>query len=444
MYKKTIYWFKRDLRIDDNKAFNECCKKSEGLIPIFIFDHNILEKYKSYDSRLGFIIDCVENLTIEINKKGGNLFCFYGDTVKVFDYLISKYKIEAVFTNKSFSWTREEIEKKVEIICKKRGVNFYAIPDNFLCFINKIPYEKVFTNFYKKWKNFVNTVIFKPPQRINFILVNEPDIFKISKNLKFCKNKYWSVNWGIKRLRSFKFKDYEEKRNRLDIDGTSKLSPYIRFGIVSLRKILKEVTEQSGKDNLFIKELAWREFWYHIKINFSGFKDIEFQEKRRNLKWENNEKFLDAFINAKTGYPIIDAAIIQLKEENWIHNRLRMILANFLTKDLLIDWRIGEEFFKQYLIDYDEVVNVGNWQWCTSVGPDPKPFRIFNPVIQSQKFDPYAKFIKKYLPELKKIPSYMLHNPLEFNLPYYKPIINHFERIKKAKSFYLSRYWKIK
>lgn len=439
MYKRTIYWFKRDLRLDDNKAFTECFKRSKEIIPVFIFIPTLLEKFKSYDSRLGFIIECIKNLSGEIEKKNGKLFCFYDEPQNVFNYLISKYNVEAIFTNKSFSWSGEEIEKKVESICKKRGVELNSIIDGFLGAINEIPYCKVFSSFYSKWKNMVNSVIIDSPKKINFLIIPEPDINQTIKKLKFLNNIYWSVDYGLKRLKSFSFKDYDKTRDMIDIDGTSKLSPYIRFGVISLRKIYKRVIEETGKNSQFIKELAWREFWYNIKLNFSEFKDLEFQPKKRNLKWENNEKFLKAFMEAKTGYPIVDAGIIQLKEEKWIHNRLRMILANFLTKDLLIDWRIGENFFAQYLIDYDEVVNTGNWQWCASVGPDPKPFRIFNPIIQAKKFDPYAKFIKKYIPDFKKIPNYMLFNPLEFDLPYYKPIVNHFERIKIAKRFYFNK-----
>ncbi|MGB9609001.1 MAG: FAD-binding domain-containing protein, partial [Minisyncoccia bacterium] len=242
--------------------------------------------------------------------------------------------------------------------------------------------------------------------------------------------------FGFKRLKTFDFINYNQTKNFPGIDGSSKLSPYIRFGIISIRKIFNQVKDLSEN---YIRELAWREFWYHIKFYFNEFYNLEFQEKRRNLIWENNKDFIEKFFNAQTGYPIVDAGIIQLKTENWVHNRVRMILANFLTKDLLVDWRIGEKFFKDYLLDYDEVVNVGNWQWSASVGPDPKPFRIFNPMIQSQKFDLECIYIKKYIPELKKEENYKIHNPLKYKLNYYSPIINHFSAIKKAKNIFLKK-----
>lgn len=188
----------------------------------------------------------------------------------------------------------------------------------------------------------------------------------------------------FRRLSNFRFSLDEANRNFLDRDGASKLSPCIRFGILSLREILKKAIEEIDLENQFIKELAWREFWYHIKVYFPEIKNLEFQEKRRGLKWENREEYIEAFFEGKNGYPIVDAGIRQLEEEGWIHNRMRMILASFLTKDLIVDWRIGEEFFKKNLIDYDEVVNIGNWQWCASVGADPRPFRMLNPILQAK------------------------------------------------------------
>ncbi|WP_306755535.1 FAD-binding domain-containing protein, partial [Acinetobacter baumannii] len=194
----------------------------------------------------------------------------------------------------------------------------------------------------------------------------------------------------FERLRSFPFERYEELRNYPAVDGSSRLSPCIRFGVLSLRSIFKTA---QGRSEQFIKVLAWREFWYHIAYNFPQTKDLEFQEKRRNIRWENSQEYIQAFFEARTGYPIVDAGIRQLKEEKWLHNRMRMIVGSFLTKVLLIDWRIGEEFFKEHLLDYDEVVNIGNWQWTASVGADPKPFRLFNPILQAQRYDPQCEYI---------------------------------------------------
>ncbi len=436
MYKRAIYWFRRDLRVDDNRAFTEACQNAKELIPVFIFIPYLLEKFKSYDSRLGFLIECIKFLSEEIRNKGGKLFCYHEDTVSVFHYLIEKYKPEAVFTSKSFSWAGEKIESRIEKLCKDNNITFHAITENFLSRIEKIPYRKIYSAFYKKWREHLELKQISSPHRINTPEIKEPEIADLISDLNFHENKFWNIDFGFKRIETFDFSNYENTRDRLDFDGTSRLSPYIRFGIISLRRIYNRVLDTTGEDCQFIKELAWREFWYHIKINFPEFNQLEFQEKRRDMKWKHDENLINAFINAKTGYPLIDASIIQLKKEGWMHNRARMIVANFLTKDLLIDWRVGEKFFMEYLLDYDEVVNNGNWQWNASVGPDTKPLRIFNPIIQAKKFDPNGLFIKKYLPELKHLPANILHDPINHRLKYHKPIVNHYERMLLAKNFY--------
>lgn len=436
MYKRSIYWFKRDLRIDDNRALYEACRNSKEIIPIFIFIPHLINEFRCYDKRLGFIIECIKHLSGLIKNRGGMLFCYYDSPIKVFSYLIERYKPDAVFTAKAFSWRGQKIEQEVKNFCVERGIYFHSITDNFLSSLERIPYTKIYSAFYKKWKESLSLEITPEINKINTPAIKESSIFEIMKVIKFDQNNIWKIDSGFERLNNFDFFNYDKTRNRLDLDGTSKLSPYIRFGVISLRKIFKKVSVEAGEDCQFIKELAWREFWYHIKINFPSLNQLEFQESRRNIRWQNRECFIDSFINAKTGYPIIDAAIRQLKEEGWLHNRARMIVASFLTKDLLSDWRIGEKFFMEYLLDYDEVVNVGNWQWSASVGPDPRPLRIFNPILQAKKFDPYAFYIKKYLPELKNLPPEVLHDPLNHNLPYHSPIVDHFKQITLIKEIY--------
>ena len=218
-------------------------------------------------------------------------------------------------------------------------------------------------------------------------------------------------------------------------DGSSRMSPYLRFGIISVRQLYNHIKKLSAQNYLF--ELGRREFWQHIAGRFPEARFLEFQEKRRDLKRENDEVLFQKFCAAQTGYPLIDAAILQLKKENWMHNRARMFVASFLCKDLLIDRRRGEEFFKKYLLDYDENINIGNWQRSASVGADPKPIRIFSPIRQAERFDPEAKYIQTYLPELEFIPIPSLHDPITYPIPAYpKPIVNHKERVPRAKEMY--------
>ncbi len=440
MHKRSIYWFKRDLRVDDNRPFIEANKKSKEVIPIFIFIPEILDKFKSYDSRTGFIIGSLMYLTEQLKKLGGTLYCYYGNPEKIFNRLIDRYKPDSLYTSRAFSWTGEETEKRIYQLCKSKGVEFYSIVDNFLADIKIIPCKKVFSSFFIEWERNLDLQISEAPKKINTPVLKEPNIFSIKEKIKYSPNYYWDVKIGLNRFENFDFLNYGHIRDRVDIDGTSKLSPFIRFGLISLRKLYLRVAKIAGFECQFIKELAWREFWYHIKLNFPELKNLEFQEKRRNIQWQNKDELIDAFINAKTGYPIVDAAIIQLKTENWMHNRARMIVANFLTKDLLVDWRIGEKFFMEYLIDYDEVVNTGNWQWNASVGPDPRPLRIFNPILQAKKFDPQGIYIKKYIPELKDQPISFIHDPLNYKLKYYKPIVDHFKQISLFRRIYFKNF----
>lgn len=324
MYPRVIYWFKRDLRIEDNRAFSEACLKAKQIIPVFIFIPELLAKFKSYDRRPGFIIDALTFLNKKIEAKGGRLYCFYDQPERVFIYLLERYRPQAIFTNRAFSYSGEKSESKVMEICRKRGVEYKAYNDNFLAQIERIPYRKVYTYFYRKWKENLNLQTSSSPEKINTPLINEPQLEAILPKLKYQENSYWKADFFLARLKEFDFKKYEQSRNRLDTDGTSKLSPYIRFGLVSLREIYREALRAVGEDCQFIKELAWREF-----------------------------------------------------------------------------------------------------------------MRIFNPMIQAEKFDPDGIFIKKYLPELKNLPPYMLHNPLKFDLPYYKPIVNHYAQVLRIKHIYL-------
>ncbi|MFN4132499.1 MAG: cryptochrome/photolyase family protein [Caldimicrobium sp.] len=430
---RSIFWFKRDLRVEDNRALIKCLRESDEVYPIFIFCEDILEDLKAFDNRLCFVRSAVEEL-----KKTIPLSVFYGKDTEIFEYLIDLLRPKRIYTASALSWSGSERILKIKTLCKEKGVEFVEVFDNFLVDVRKIDYTKIFTPFYKKWINHVDSTLEPFEENLSKKAKKiQTDKFQIPekiRNLKVTGDFFWTLDFLNQRLTSFDFKSYKELRNRLDIDGTSKLSPYIRFGIVSVRKIFQLV---KGLSETYIKELAWREFWYHIRHYFPEMKNLEFQEKRRNLNWSYNDEIIEKFIKAETGYPIIDAAIRQLKQENWMHNRARMIVGSFLTKDLLIDWRIGERFFAENLLDYDEVVNTGNWQWIASVGPDPKPLRIFNPLLQAKKFDPNCYYIKKYIPELKNSECIELLDPLKFRIKgYFPPIVNHYERVKKIREIF--------
>lgn len=423
----VVYLFKRDLRLEDNRGLQKACELSKYVVPVFVFDPKIIQELKAHGERLFYLYRAVKNLSQKIK-----LYCFYKDTKSALIEVFKIAKPYALVCTSSYSWSGKERNEELRSLCKEMGVEFVEVFDNFLVEPERVAPRKVFTPFFNEWVKRLNLTTAKE-QDFTVPHLPLPTLEDVEKELPLKAFYAFEPSDCEKRLLSFPFEEYEQKRDFPAMDGTSKLSPCIRFGILSIRRIYQQA---NGKSLRFIKELAWREFWYHIAYHFPFVRTLEFQEKRRGIKWENREDLIRAFFDARTGYPIVDAGVRQLLTEKWLHNRLRMILASFLTKVLFVDWRIGEEFFKEHLLDYDEVVNVGNWQWSASVGADPKPLRLFNPMLQAQKYDPDCSYIKKYIPELKDTPCPMLHDPLRHRLNYHKPVVDYYERVKRLRALY--------
>ncbi|MCX8159590.1 MAG: DNA photolyase family protein [Candidatus Saccharicenans sp.] len=435
---RAIFWFKRDLRLKDNHGLYELSSLPAEIIPVFIFDKQLLNDLDGPASRTGFLVSALERLDAGLRGKGSQLYCFYGQPEEIFARLIAELKLDALYTNRSYSWTGDRVQKKVEALCRKKGVEFRDFHDSLLVPPEKIEARKVYSPFFRLWRSALERedVSVKPePERLLTPRLKLPSLAETSKLLAHEVNHHWRPDYAERRLKQYNFRSYDEVRNKLDEDGTSRLSVAIRFGLVSIREVLAAARKQLKVESQYVKELAWREFWYHVRHHFPWTENLEFQEKRRGLRWLNRDEDIKAVEEARTGYPIIDAAINQLKQEGWMHNRARLIVASFLTKDLLVDWRIGERLFKKYLLDYDEVVNAGNWQWSASVGADPRPLRMFNPQLQAQKYDPECRYIKKYVPELKKIDRRLIHS---LELPsYHQPIVDHRSAAIRAKRIYL-------
>jgi deoxyribodipyrimidine photo-lyase len=436
MNKRSIFWFKRDLRVDDNTGLYYAVKESKEVIPLFILDPQILKKLNPNNHRLGFLMDALQNLENELKAAGSYLMVVEGDPQKIFPDLFEKHWVDALYLNKAYGFDGANRDKIIRMLCLKNRVVFKEYEDTFLVPPDRVAERKVFTPFYKLWSRIDKRENLLKITKINSPVLEMDSLERIKRDYRFPTNKHWPMDFPQKRLKEFDFRRYDQTRNFPYIDGTSRLSPYIRFGLVSIRKIYRAASSLAGDANTFTSELAWREFWYHIMHYCPETRELEFQEKRRGIKWMNKEKWYEAWKEGRTGYPIVDAGMRQLKEEGWIHNRVRMIVASFLTKDLLIDWRWGDKHFFHSLVDYDENVDIGNWQWAASVGADPKPLRIFNPILQSHKFDPECKYIKKYVPELKEVAPEMIHDPLSYDLPYYEPVVDHYDMSKLAKEVY--------
>lgn len=427
--QKAIFWFRQDLRTYDNRWFIRCISENEEILPIFILDKNLIEGFWWLeDKKFGFLREILENLSKEIEKLSWKkLNIFYDFPENLIPYLCEKYEIERIYANKSYSRYWKERDKKIKELT---NVEFILEKDFLIVEPEDIIQMKVFTPFSKRWKDKEKDLRELTPN--NFKKLEIEENFESSDFIKIEKHPYFTLDFWKKRLLNNISAKYDEIRNNLDIDWTSKISPYLRFWVFSIRQIYNTWV----KNATFINELIWREFWQHIDYYFPECKKHEFQENKRHIKWEKNDFLFERWCEWKTWYPIVDACMKQLLETNWMHGRWRMIVASFLTKDLHIDWRLWEAFFKKHLLDYDENMNFWNWQWSASVWADPKPLRIFSPILQSQKFDSEAKFIKKYLPELEWIDLKAIHNPLENNLEYLKPIIDHRIEQKVARERY--------
>lgn len=425
---RSVCWLKGNLRVYDSRLLKEAVEWSKETYLVL----NLSDSEEEF--RNAFIYDYLQTLGTEVP-----ITVTYGNDIEVLDFLFETLKPDLLLMAKPFSWTQQKQWQAIKMKCARNRVRCLEVFDNFLADFTQIPLRKRFSDFYRLWKDHLDP---------DFVNVEPGALKKLAKRLKEAEFRFpvpESIKSAsrspdiptplelLKRLENFDFSLYPVHRDRLDMCSTSMLSPIINNGIVSIREVYARTVEHPE----FTRQLAWREYFYHLKNNFEFMNGLELDEKRRNIRWKNDEKATHAFFEARTGYPIVDAAIRQLKIQKWIPNRARMIVASFLTKDLLVDWRTGERFFSKHLLDYDEVLNVGNWQWAASVGTDRSPFRIFNPVLQAKKFDPQARYIKKFLPELKSVEPRVLQDPLKYRIPGYPlPVVDHRAAVKRARKAY--------
>ena len=441
MYKNWLFIFRQDLRTFDNTWLIEAIKNSENLLTIFVLDKNLIDWFWWFtDKKFLFLKEALLNLDKHLQELGWKLVIFYDKPEIIIPEIIKKYDISAIFTNKSYSRYGRKRDNNLELFSLENKVDFLQFADYLLVEPEDVPARKVFTPFYKLWQKQIWEIKIQNIKSLSCKLeifwenISNFDIkLFLNSLIPWEKHPYFTLDFLQSRLDNFDFSIYDDFRNDLDKDWTSRLSVYLRFWLISVREIYLKVKNLSPS---FISELAWREFWQHIDYHFPYAKELEFQERKRNIKWKRDPYLFQKWCNSETGYPVVDAAMKQLLETNWMHGRARMIVASFLTKDLLIDWRLGEAFFKKHLLDYDENVNFWNWQWSASVWADPKPLRIFNPSLQSAKFDPEAKFIKKYIKELENVRLKEIHNPIDNNLDYVKIIVNHNDAQREARIAY--------
>lgn len=391
-----------------------------------MFAQEVIDDLRDNDLYLSFLFNAVSDLS-----KRTKLNIFYGSIVEVFDQILAIYKPDALYTSTPLSWSERFLTNRVQETCKRYGVKYIEVLDNVLSDPRERHSLSNFTLFYKSWLKNLDTKVFPKATNKRLFEIDGIELDEVVSKLgiKPSQLEQLNIDWGRRRLDNFRFESYDKLRDYPYVDGVSRLSHFINLGVVSVRELYNKAVSSSRE---YIRQLAWREYYIALSLRYPWMRYQELKPYMRGLEWENNKYYIDCFVNGKTGYPIIDAGIRQLRAERWIHNRVRLIVANFLVKDLYVDWRVGVEFFKKMLLDYDEVLNTGNWQWAASVGVDPLPMRLFNPIKQAERYDPMCLYIKKYLPELEDVDCRALHNPLVYRIKgYYEPVVDHYEAIRR-------------
>ena len=421
----TIFWFRRDLRVNDNHGFYEALKCSDKVLPLFIFDKNILDELKDKkDRRVSFIYQALENLNKEFKKHGSSILTIHDTPINAFKTICSKYNVKDVFTNHDYEPYAIDRDKEISEFLKTQNISFHTFKDQVIFEKSEVmksdgkPYT-VFTPYSKIWKqklnesgleNFPSEKLLKDLFRSNFKLLTLKDIGFEKAEIDF--NPIHPSKDIIK--------NYEDTRNLPSVNGTSHMSVHLRFGTVSERDLVKFALQVNEK---WLNELIWREFFMMILFHFPKVVTNSFKEKYDKIKWRNKKSDFDLWCIGETGYPIVDAGMRELNQTGYMHNRVRMVVASFLTKHLLIDWRWGEAYFAEKLLDYELSSNNGNWQWAAGSGCDAAPyFRIFNPTTQQEKFDPEFVYIKKWIKDFK--PGYI------------PPIVDHDYARKRALEVY--------
>lgn len=410
--KVTIFWFRRDLRLDDNVGLFHALKSEFPVIILFIFDDEILESLHKNDARVSFIYDSLSNINSKLNETGSSILIKKGTTNQVWESITTKFDVQEVHYNKDYEPYAIKRDAKTSEFLQSKSIISYGYKDQVIFEEKEItksdglPYT-VFTPFKNKWLEKFNSI--RPLTEYDTSIL----FFNFYKS-NFTFPKLSEIGFEESAIKVVphnlsKISNYHETRDFPAIDATSYLSPHLRFGTVSIRKLVNWAVT---KNQVFLSELIWREFFMQILFSFPKVVTQNFKSSYDGIEWINNEDDFRRWCSGTTGYPMVDAGMRQLNETGYMHNRVRMVVASFLCKHLLINWQWGEAYFAEKLLDYDLSANVGNWQWAAGTGCDAAPyFRVFNPEIQLKKFDEKGVYIRKWISE--------------FDLGYEEPMIDH-------------------
>ncbi|MFP4664597.1 MAG: cryptochrome/photolyase family protein [Bacteroidales bacterium] len=425
MKKVSIFWLRRDLRLNDNHALQEALRSGYPVLPVFVFDTDILDELPPDDARLNLIHQELSKLHNKLRAKGGGILVYHGKPLDAFHDIIQSYNVMDVYANEDYEPYGMSRDQGIKKFLQEKQVNLHLYTDHLIMHPDailkddKTPY-RVFTPYMKAWRRGYT------PDKLNPYASERTkgDFAEFNKafpSLESMGYKTEPVELPEPNLSEEHIRQYAEKRDLPAEKGTSRLSVHLRFGLLSIRQIFRDSWHIS---DVFVNELIWREFYMMILYHFPNVVNEAFKPKYDNIRWRNNEKEFERWCQGKTGFPIVDAGMRELNETGYMHNRLRMITASFLVKDLLIDWRWGESYFAEKLLDFELSSNNGGWQWAAGSGCDATPyFRIFNPDSQQKKFDPDMAYIRRWVPEID-------------SADYPKPMLDHKEaRMRALKVF---------
>ena len=403
----NIFWFRRDLRLDDNCGLFHALKSDKKILPIFIFDEEILRKLPKDDARVTFLHQELENINNQLLKVNSEISVFHGKPTQILKKLSEQYTIETIFTNHDYEPYAIQRDLEIKEFLTSKKIHFKTYKDQVIFERNEIVKKdgtayKVYTPFSRKWIEafqFRGLEFFPSEENLENFIKGKNNTLLTLGEIGFTKS---SIKVESYTVSTKLIDDYEETRNFPAKDSTSKLGTHLRFGTVSIRKM---VDKASKSNNItFLKELIWREFFMQILWHFPHTAKDSFKPQYDRIIWRNNEQEFKAWCKGETGYPLVDAGMRELNQTGFMHNRVRMLVGSFLCKHLLIDWRWGEAYFAEKLHDYEQSSNIGNWQWVAGTGVDAAPyFRIFNPTTQILKFDKDLNYIKKWAPDFQEL-----------------------------------------
>jgi len=403
----SICWFRRDLRLNDNAAFYYALKSGRPVLPLFIFDRHILDDLEKTDRRVAFIHAALEDMQAQLRAIGSALEVHYGYPLDIFHLLAGKYNIGAVYANQDYEPYATQRDTAVAQLMKEQGAGFYGYKDQVVLDNSEVlkddgkPYT-VFTPYARRWRSILNDFYLKSYPTQNYFeqlfRAGAGDIPSLA-SMGFTAT---GMPFPSKKIKKELIHQYHRQRDYPGIDGTSRLGPHLRFGTISIRDLARQA---KALNDTYLNELVWREFYQMICWHFPRVGEGKsFRPEYDFIQWRNNEAEFHRWCSGTTGYPLVDAGMRELNETGYMHNRVRMVTASFLAKHLLVDWRWGEAYFAQQLLDYDFASNNGGWQWAAGSGCDAAPyFRIFNPALQTKRFDKDLVYIRKWVPELDEL-----------------------------------------